>query len=198
MTEEAKTSRRLSKTEWLEAEGYWARAELTAQQIADRFGISRRAVLKHMSEHGIEHGSEAAAFEDAVKKDLAHEAHERAKEVARRIEQTKEEHYKFAEQIAKLTMRELAHAQKEGKPFASVKENIKVLNGAAKTLEIARRERWDILGIDKLEGDDDMPELHIADLTEDDIAEIQRSGEFDDDEADAIVVEDMEPLDEGD
>lgn len=194
---EAKTSRRLTKTEWLEAEGYWKRAELTSQQIADKFGISKRAVLKHMSEAGIEHGSEAAAFEEAVERDLAHEAHERAKLAARRIEQTKEDHYKFAEQIAKLTMRELAQAQKDGRPFSSCEKNLKALNGAAKTLEITRRERWDILGIDRIEDEDDFPELQIDDLTEEEIAEIQAGGDADPDDDGAIEVEDMEPLDEG-
>jgi hypothetical protein len=185
---------RLNEEQWAEIESIWERAGATADDLADRFGVSRRAIFDRMKKRGIERGSKAEEVAGAIKDSLADEAVRRAGEIARRIEATKEEHYKFADQIAKLVMRELANAQRDGRPFATVDANIKTLQKAASTLATVRQERWTVLGIDNIQGDDEIPELHIEDLTQDQINDLQKQSDEDEDGE----LDDLGDLDLGD
>lgn len=181
-TEEEKTAtavkpsrKRLSPKQWAEAEALWEAGDITLADLARKFGISPNSIHLHMKRAGIEKGAKAAKHKAKVAEEVTKAATEDATILAARIRETKEEHYKMATGIAKLTWAEVLTAKQNNVPMATIANNVKALDNAMTVLAKARIERFAVLGLDKDHDDDDdgLPELLISELTADQIEDLR-------------------------
>lgn len=173
-TAEKKTVR-LTPKQWAEAETLWELGDVALADLASKFGISEQAVSQHMKKKGVKRGKRAAEHAKKVSDEVARQALEDAAVAAARIRETKEEHYKMAAGVAKLTWSEVLTAKQSGAPLATITNNLKALEVATNILAKARVERYAVLGLDKDKEieDDKLPVLEIAELTQDEIEELR-------------------------
>lgn len=178
--EEEKTTvkpsrKRLSPKQWAEAEALWESGEFTLVDLSRKFGITTNSIYAHMKKVGIEKGAKAAKHKAKVAEEVTKAATEDATILAARVRETKEEHYKMATGIAKLTWAEVLTAKQNNVPMATIANNVKALDNAMTVLAKARVERFAVLGLDKDNDNDDdgLPELLISELTADQIEELR-------------------------
>jgi hypothetical protein len=173
---------RLTPKQWAEAEALWESGEVTLADLAARFGKHRSAFSAHFDKKGIKRGAKKAEHAAAVKEAVTTAAIDDATILAARIKETKEEHYKMASGLAKLSWNEILLAKQDGRPVATALNNLKALDAAMTVLKKAREERWAVLGLDREDAmdEDGLPELIISELTAEQI-EALRSREEDDD-----------------
>lgn len=175
MTVEPEKQKRLTKAEWLMIESYWELGTHSLTQLSEEFGIRADTIQRTLKERGIVKGSRAHETAAKVSDEILDETAQRAAETVRRSLETKDVHYRYAEAIAKMVMQELIDA-KQARQAVSMKDgNLAALNKAAKTLEVLRKERFSILGLDKDNDDDpdDLGELLVSEMTEDQIIAMQ-------------------------
>lgn len=191
-----KTASRLTPKQWAEAEALWESGEVTLDDLASKFGKSRATMQRHFRQHGIHRGANAEANKAIIKKAVQDTAIDDATILANRIRETKEDHYKMATAIAKLTWSEIMTAKKEEKPLSQIKDNLKSLESAMKILAAARAERYALLGLNAdIEDDDEgLPELVISELTAEQIEEMRKKDE--DDLADMVIPSEIEGLED--
>lgn len=166
--------KRLSPAEWEQVKLYWEMGTHSLSQLADEFGIRADTIQKRLKADGIEKGARAHEVASATRESAKNELAEQAAENLKRVHSTKDDHYKWAEALAKLLMSEIVDAKQTGTAIGARDANITTLGKAAKTLEVLRKERYAILNLNKDDGDpDEMPELIISELNEEQIRDIQ-------------------------
>lgn len=189
--EEGKKAKRLSPKQWAEAEALWAVGDMTLIQLATKFGISDRAIQRHMTDKGVKKGAKAEEHKKKVSEAVTSAAVDDATITAARIRETKEEHYKMSAAIAKMSFNEILEAKRNGSPVAVAMNNLKAFDAAMNVLQKARMERWAVLGLDREDtiDEDGLPELLISELTADQIQDL-RDRDFNEfEELDAEVVQ---------
>jgi hypothetical protein len=170
---------RLTPKQWAEAEALWEAGEVTLPDLAARFGKHKSAFSAHFSKYKIVRGAKKAEHAAAVKEHVTKAAIDDATVLAARIKETKEEHYKMASGLAKLTWNEILQAKAEGRQFSTALNNLKALDSAMSVLKKAREERWAVLGLDTDTGldEDGLPELIISELTAEQIEALRARDE---------------------
>lgn len=178
-TPAAKTSTRMMPRQWAEAEALWEAGEVTLDDLATKFSKDRSSFVRYFKKHGIVKGSKAAERKEEVKEAVATASIDEATVLANRIRETKEDHYKMASALAKLTWAEVLNAKKSSIAFGAIKDNLKALDNAMNVLMKARQERFAILGLDKDDYVDEegLPELVISELTAAQIEELRNRDE---------------------
>lgn len=176
-----KTSVRLTPKQWAEAEALWESGEVTLDDLAKKFGKSRATLQRHFRENGIHRGANAEANKAIVKQAVQDAVIDDAAILASRIRETRDEHYKMTTALAKLTWSEIMTAKKDSKAMSTIKDNLKALETAMKIIQIARVERYAVLGLNAEEDNDDdtLPELIISELTAEQIEEMRKRDESD-------------------
>lgn len=184
----------LRPTQWAVAEAMWSKGEATADELAKKFGVNRTTIHRHMTALGIAHGAAAEKTRKAVAEKVEAAIEDEAAIAAARIRETKDEHYKMASGLSKLTWNEILKAKQDGVPFAAVLANVKTLREAAATLAILRNERWVILGQDRPDAVDTsaLPDLNINELTAEKIEEL-RNRDFNPYDDSDLVPDDKTP-----
>lgn len=176
--------KQLTPKQWAEAETIWELGEMTIADIAAKFSISKTSVDRHMRKYGIVHASKSAAHKKLIAEEMMKASVTDATVVAARIKETKEEHYKMAAGLAKLSWAEILKAKQGSLPFSVAINNLKALDSAMTVIKKAREERWAVLGLDRADYIDEggIPELVISELTADQIDELRNRDhtEFDD------------------
>ncbi|MFW6855375.1 hypothetical protein ACODYM_29210 [Burkholderia gladioli] len=170
-----KPKKRLTPRQWAEAEALWAAGDITLRGLIEKYGLQKSAFVRHFQKIGLKKGEKADEIRDAAQDAIKKAAEEEAALLRQRILETKEEHYKMAAGIAKLTWAEIVRAKSEGIAFGAVQGNIKALELAMNALKKAREERYACLGLDKDDyvDEDELPELVIAELTDEQIAALR-------------------------
>lgn len=177
MSEEEKSTEerswtRFTPAEWEEAKAMWEMGAATLEDIAKKFNKSVPGLSRRFSKEGIERGCKKHLINDQINKEIT-DANTRN---LRKMIQTKEDHYAWSEVIAKMAMTEVINARKSQKPLGAIMPALKTLATAAKILSSTRVERWEILGLNKeIEDPQDLPQLVIAELTPEQIAEINKN-----------------------
>lgn len=196
-TTAAKPKSHMTPKQWREAEAMWESGDFTYDDLVKKFGKSVSTFERHFKKHGIVKGSKAAATKKKVEEKLAAAAVDEATILAARIKETKEEHYKMASAIGKLTWNEILKTKQDGVPIATALNNIKTLDAALSVISKARTEKWAVLGLDKPDAvdPDELPELLIGELTEEQIRELR---ERDDAGIDDLPTVQDPPADDGD
>lgn len=165
--------------QWAEAEALWESGQVTLADLGKRFDKAEETFSRYFKKKGISKGSKREALVEKVKDEVSKAIIDDATVLAQRIRETKEEHYQMARALGKLTWREVLNAQKDGNSLAGATPEFKALKEAATVLKIVREERWAVLGLDNpdTENDANLPELIIAELTADQIENMQQEQE---------------------
>lgn len=175
----AKGSKHLTAPEWAEACELWRSGSVTLNDLAHRFGKAAETFSRKFKAEGIVKGERVAEMQQQVQATVKKQINDDAAILAKRIRDTKEQHYAMAEGLSKLTWNEITQARQNNQPMAVAQNNLKALQTAAQTLKALREERWAILGLDNPDQitDDELPELVISELTQEQIMELQRREE---------------------
>lgn len=191
------SAKRLSPADWAQIKEFWELGTHSLQQLSDMFGIRRGSIHEKLKRDGVQKGSRAAEVAAMANSKVEEEAEKRVK----RISETKEQHYQWSEALGKLVMNTVINAKNNGR-LMTADPDLTALNKAAKTLEVVRKERWAILGLDKEDGDpEDIPEFMISELTAEQIAELHASMRADDtpqDHTAGLDLDDDVVVEEGD
>lgn len=165
----------LTPRQWAEVEALYAQGDKSGEVIGAKFGLSKQSVAGHCKHKGIKKGSKKAVLKKHVEAALATAAVNEATVLAARITETKEEHYKMASAIGRLTWNEILQAKKDGKPVGIALNNLKALDAAMTILKKAREERYAVLGLDKPDAidPDEVPELVISELTAEEVQQLR-------------------------
>ncbi|WP_186296784.1 hypothetical protein [Cupriavidus campinensis] len=194
-----KKGTRMTPKQWAEAEALWEAGDVTLDELARRFSKDKSILSRHFKNHGIVKGAAKEEHKRKVAEEVTRQAQEEAAVLAARIRMTKEEHYKMAEALAKLTWKEVLEVNKTGRPMSTALNNLKALDSAMTVLKKAREERYAVLGLDRTDFVDDsaLPELVISELTNEQI-EAMRDRQEDDDTSLPELSEEGELPDEDD
>lgn len=165
----------LTQKEWTEAKTLWESGEVTLPELAKKFDRHEQSFSKYFARHKIKKGTSRAKHQKRVEKEVEKAALNDAAIIAARIKETKEEHYKMASGLAKLTWAEVLKTKQDGVPVSSALNNLKALDTAMTVLKKAREERYSVLGLDRPDAIDenDIPELVISELTAEQIASLR-------------------------
>ena len=168
-------SKRLPARTWAVIDALWEAGDATYNDLVAKFGVSRQGLRTHFKSKGIVQRSKKEEIAKVVSEDLTKAVSEEATILAARIKETKEEHYKMASGLAKLTWAEILKAKQDGIPVGTAINNLKALDTAMTVLKKAREERYAVLGLDKDAVDEnEVPELVISELTADQIETLRK------------------------
>lgn len=161
----------LTPKEWAKIDALWESGEVTYADLIKRFDRNLSTFERHFRKHGIKKGAARERIKDRVSKELESAEVSEAQVMAKRIRETKEEHYRMATALGRLTWAEILEAKKNKVPMATALNNLKALNAAIVNLKVVREERYAVLGLDRDDAvdPDQIPELIISELTEDQI-----------------------------
>jgi transposase-like protein len=168
--------RRMTTSARAEAIALWKSGEMTVDQLAKKFKKNRTTLFKLFKDEGAVKGADAAITKARVETAVAAAIVDDATVIATRIRETKDEHYKMASGISKLTWQIIVAAKSENRPYGSVGGDLRALKTAAETLRITREERYAVLGINENDDSDekDIPVLQVQELTAEDIYAMNR------------------------
>lgn len=174
---------RLTPAQWAEAVALWELGQVTLRDLSAKFGISEPSLSAGLKKRGAVKGSRAheigKAAADAAAKAAITEAEDQAEKRKRRIVETKERHYEYADSLAKLIMKEIVDTVRAGKPVGVSLKSIQALRLAAAGLKDIRAERYAILDVDAEIDQDQLPELTIRELTQDEVEKMRSADDAD-------------------
>jgi len=170
-SEPPKKGRRMTPLEYERAKRLYELGAATVKELAEEAGIRPDSLYERFRRDGVEKGSRVSEALMEMDGKISDEA----SKLAERISATRETHYVYAEGLAKITMQTVVEARRTGKPLATVDGDLAALNKAAKTLEVLRKERYTLLGLDS-DGEDpnELDEILITEMTPDQIASLQK------------------------
>ena len=168
-------TRLVTEKQWREAEAMWRSGDFTYEDLVKKFGKARSTFERHFKKFKIIKGENAAKTKKKVEEKLADAAVNDVTVLALRVREAKEEHYKMASAIGKLTWQEILKTKQDGVPVAVAMNNIKTLDAAMGVIAKVRTEKWAVLGLDKPDAvdPDELPELVISELTEEQVKELR-------------------------
>lgn len=183
MTDPEEKSRRLTPVQWQEAATLYELGDTTMSEIADRYGVSVGAVSQMFRKMGVERGSRAhevkAKVAEKAVEAVADAAASFAQDRKTKILETKFQSYKSLEMIHVLTHKAVVEAKASGRPLGSLVDDLKALRLASAIFAQTRAERFAVLDADNDVDEASLPEIHIRDLTEVEIATLQSGDETD-------------------
>jgi hypothetical protein len=174
-----------------EAKALWESGDFkTKADVARHLRISIPACSKILK--GIERGKVEREVREKVARTVASDVMADVNLRTARARESKEEHYKMAAGIAKLTWQEVVKAKTEGLPLSSIAHNLKALDIAMTILKKSREERFAVLGIveGQPEADDELPQLVISELTPEEVEELRLAQDDEDSLGDAPLLTD--------
>ena len=174
MARKHKPRKNLKPSEWAEIEATWALGEHTLAELADKYDIHPAYLSRTMSKRGIKKGQDRKKVDEAVKDTILESIKDDAEITAKRIKETKEEHYRYAQVLSKVLFSKVAQAIKDKKAVGDLKEDVITLKNAITALKQAREDRYTILGLDRdPDMDEETPRLIIDRMTPEEIDEAQ-------------------------
>jgi transposase-like protein len=178
--------RHLTPAQKSEIQQLWRSGEVTLEELAKRFDKNISTIKNVLK--GVKKGELASEVKKKVEEEVEKAIVDDATEYARRVKETRDEHYRMSAALAKLTYASIGAAKRDGIPLGNIAGDIKTLHIAAQTLKITREERFAVLGITNEDDNVDkpLPELVVQELTNDDIEELHQrqlmqEGDFGDD-----------------
>lgn len=183
--------RHLTTSQKAEALALWRSGEVTLDELAKRFKKDRTTFLNLFNREGAQKGETKEKTEKKVQEAVESSIVSDSIILANRIRDTKEEHYKMAYGISRLTWDILSKAKREGIPIGSFAADMKTLQAAANVLKVAREERYAVLGISILDENDDkpLPDLVVQELTSEDIKRLNAEQAVSDEEMGGADIE---------
>ncbi|AKL03821.1 DNA-binding protein [Klebsiella michiganensis] len=186
MTETAKKPR-LSPAQWAEIEAKWRSGEYTLSMLEEEYGTRSETFSRYFKKKGIAKGSDSVG--EMIRESLKSDAEIRARARAQKIEERKESYDTWAQNIGRLTMKEVLSATREGKPLALIEDNIKSLQRASAVIQKCFDVTSRALGLEKDDDiSDEIPNLVFGELTSAQVSELKKMDEDN-------LVDDVEMLD---
>lgn len=176
--------RHLTATEKTEAITLWKSGTVTLEDLCKRFKKDRSTFLRIFRELGVEKGSDAERVGEKVKEAVEKIIVDDAVILAKRIKETKEEHFRYMDGMVKLAWNTILEARQKKLPLATIATDMKALEMGMRIFKIGREEKYTLLGIrpDDENEDKPMPELVVQELTAQDIQDLHERSLMADDE----------------
>ena len=175
--ENRKKGIRLTTSQWKRMGAMYELGEATIRELSEKYGPRPEHISRKFKKLGYKRHRRVKEQSKKVEAALDKVIEDDAKKWADRIAATKEEHYEQVTTLNRLAMTEIAIAKKEGRPFATVDPNLKAIYRAIQINKTTREERYSILGLDKEDESEDMPELTIRELTQAEVDDIRQKQE---------------------
>ncbi len=176
--------RHLTPAEKAEAIALWKAGTVTLDDLCVRFKKDRSTFWRLFKDAGVEKGEAKAEIEKKVSETVSSMVLDDAGVLAKRIKDTKEDHYRFVNGISKLAWNIIVTAQQEKRTPATYATDMKSLEMAMRVFKMSREEKYALLGISPDDENDDkpLPELRVQELTAQDIKELHERSLMADDE----------------
>jgi hypothetical protein len=200
--ENADKNKRLTDSDYVEAKELYELGKMRLSELGEKYDVSRQALWRRFKADGVEYGSRKAEVQAAVSAGVkAATTQVAAQQVAQAeryndkraewIEETRTSGYRALKQADMLAKKIVADALKASASMASTDDDLKAVHRFQKILVENTLTRLDILRANDLIDEDDLPEIHFEDLTDDDIlAHHKDNGLIDESEdPDAILAE---------
>lgn len=186
VTPPAKKAIRLNIARQTEAIAFWKSGTMTLEELSKKFKVDTRTLSRLFEKMNAKKGETAEATKKIAAEAVESSITSDAIIYAQRVKDTKEEHYKMANTLAKLIYSKIVQAEKQGLPTSGTAGDMKALNIALASLKIAREERYATLGIraDDVAEDKPLPDLIVQELTVEDIREMSKGNMVNDDDID--------------
>ena len=176
-----RTYNRLSPAVWAEIRALWETGESTLEELALRYSVTTRALQSHFHKNDTKKGAKAMIIAAKVKEAVFADSFEDHETKIAKGRENRAADFANASKIESLIMAQVDEAQKDPAAAFRASAVIKTLSLAAQALERTTAMKWRSLGLDRVQDTSELPEIHIVNLTEDDIQELRRSQEAGDD-----------------
>jgi hypothetical protein len=185
MTEESKPAvkksaraKNLTTAQKAEAVALWRTGTVTLEDLAKKFKKRPEAFSRMFSRMGVGKGSsdDIKARAKKIEEDALVKAVSSVSETLKRINDTKEDHFRYSAGLSKLAWSELVRARQAGLDIAGLKDLMATLKLAGDVFAGTRKEIFTILNVEKherAEEFDDLPELTVRELTQSEIGQLQ-------------------------
>lgn len=195
-----RAGRRLNSIERAEAIAMWRSGQYTLDEICKKLNRTKGVFIKLFKEENINKGENSEVYAKRVEEAVEKATLSSVEELTQRIKETKEDHYKMAQGLSKLVWHIIATCKKEGRSFTTISGEMKALRYASMILKSTREDRYAILGLNKLEDDENKaPEdLTIREITVEEIRDRIKNQVGSEDEFFNVPDIDDVPIDEED
>lgn len=186
-----KAGRRLSRTEWIEAEELY-RQGWTQAQLADKYGVRTETISRHMTKKAVKGGEKAEAVRQELAAALTRKQREFTESKAQREIDAKEMIYKMVNVLVGAHAKEFQAAMTSGRGLGALQTSAKALKDSLQALKVAREEIYTLLDVKEGMGADELPDLTVSAMSLDEEAELRaRIAPEEDDEEDDDLAEQM-------
>ncbi len=188
--------RKMTPLDYAKARRLYEMGTATLAELAEQFGVHPSSLHERFKRDGVVKGSRVSEALEKMDEVIANDA----EQLMKRVTDTKEQHYRYAEALSKMTMQAIIDTRQKGKPIAAADGDLAALNKAAKTLEVLRKERYKLLGLDDDGGDpNENEEILISEMTDEQIDELRQAANPNVDNSEGIesLLEDIDIVDEG-
>lgn len=171
-----KVARALNTREQAQAKAMWESGEITLDELAKKFGRNRTTFVNFFKREGIVKGATKEELQKKIEEEVAKNLVSDASVYAARIKETKDQHYIYADNLAKLSWSIMRKAKIENRSMASTYDEQAAILKTMQVMKIAREERFAVLGINAQDSADDvpLPDLEIHELSANEIKEMHR------------------------
>lgn len=166
---------RLNAEDFERASKMWASGNFTLDELAEKFDITPSALHRRFRKAGIEKGEARQKLQEAISQSMEAQAKSKAAELMDLATNVKELHLKGSQMLSKRLLYEINEATKANKPLAAIRDDIRALQEASKTLasnyQIAER----VLHLDREDPDaeEELPELTVRKMTDEDVRKMR-------------------------
>lgn len=175
------SDKRLTPKEWAKLGALWEIGNHSLEQLNQMSGIAKETISRKLKRLGYVKGARAMEHAERVAERMHKAAEADVSVIANRIKQTKENHYDWSAALARMTMAEIAEAKQKNRPLATTLPNLKAIEKAMSVLEMSRKERFAVLGVDKVENEaNDLPDLLVEELSAEEVEYIRNKKQQDD------------------
>ena len=190
-----RTPRHLNSAQKAEAIALWRAGTVTLEELSKKFKRDISTFKRLFAANEVRKGDKAIETAERITAAVEKTIVDDATVLVQRIKDTKEEHYKMAAGISKLSFNLIIKAKQENRPMSSLLNDMKALKLAADIQKVTLEQRYAILGISAEDEANDrpMPDLVIQELTAEDIKAMHAQQMVTDDDG-----EDMDDMTLGD
>lgn len=186
---EKTSGKRLSADQRKQVCDLYAAGKMKVTALAEKFGVTKSAISQLLKREGVVWASRVieeakAEVEAALKAPPPEKDPTFAEKRQARIEQTREESYNALRLLRIKQLRSLSEAERLGAPIPTLKETMNVFKRIIDSQINASRYLLEVLEANQHIDEQDLPEIHIQDLGDADIAAL--SAEDDEDEGDLL------------
>lgn len=197
---EEKKRKCLTPRQTREAIELWEQGAVTLEDLAKRFDKHKDTFARLFRRVGAVKGAKKAQAEELAQKQVEEDLLKEAAEIRAKVKETRDQSYNLLKGVTTLVGVTIAKAREENRALGTIEKDLKSLKLAAEAIEIARRGRYDILGLSKDNPDDEeLPALEIIEKADDEIraaaeaalaqVEDEDLDDIDEDDEDAVIAE---------